>query len=78
MENLTKNEEQVFLKEQEFFSAKVHRRSFLQYAGAGAAGIALIAAGCKKTSANMSAAAMQGFCANGMNFLIYIEQRFAP
>lgn len=30
------------------FNARLQRRSFLQYAGAGAAGIALIAAGCKK------------------------------
>lgn len=30
------------------FSATLERRSFLRYAGAGAAGIALIAAGCKK------------------------------
>ena len=30
----------------------MHRRSFLQYAGAGAAGIALVAAGCKKDRVN--------------------------
>ncbi|MDF3076612.1 MAG: Tat (twin-arginine translocation) pathway signal sequence containing protein [Sphingobacteriaceae bacterium] len=47
MENLSHVDE----KEQptgDFLSANVHRRSFLKYAGAGAAGIALIAAGCKK------------------------------
>lgn len=48
MENVTKNEELVFLKEQEFLSSGVNRRSFLRYAGAGTAGIILLAAGCKK------------------------------
>nr|WP_276902019.1 ferritin-like domain-containing protein [Pedobacter kyonggii] len=40
----TKNE----LQEKSLFDKTVGRRSFLQYAGAGAAGIALVAAGCKK------------------------------
>ena len=40
----TKNE----LREESLFDKTVGRRSFLQYAGAGAAGIALVAAGCKK------------------------------
>ncbi|WP_245235033.1 ferritin-like domain-containing protein [Pedobacter borealis] len=40
----TKNE----LHEKSLFDKTVGRRSFLQYAGAGAAGIALVAAGCKK------------------------------
>lgn len=48
MENLTKHDDHELLKEESFFSKKVQRRSFLQYAGAGAAGIALVAAGCKK------------------------------
>lgn len=49
MTNLTKADEQEVPHEMnDFLSAKVHRRSFLQYAGAGAAGIALVAAGCKK------------------------------
>ncbi|WP_026899336.1 ferritin-like domain-containing protein [Daejeonella oryzae] len=49
MANLTKTDEQGLLKDQkDFLSATLHRRSFLQYAGAGAAGIALVAAGCKK------------------------------
>lgn len=48
MENLSKNEENELLKEQSFFSKRLQRRSFLQYAGAGAASIALIGAGCKK------------------------------
>lgn len=40
----TRNE----LREESLFDKTVGRRSFLQYAGAGAAGIALVAAGCKK------------------------------
>lgn len=40
----TKNE----LQEKSLFDKTVGRRSFLQYASAGAAGIALVAAGCKK------------------------------
>jgi hypothetical protein len=45
MKNL---QEQKTQEEQSVFTARLQRRSFLQYAGAGAAGIALIAAGCKK------------------------------
>ncbi|MBB6239923.1 hypothetical protein HDC90_004585 [Pedobacter sp. AK013] len=36
------------LQEESLFDKTVGRRSFLQYAGAGAAGIALVAAGCRK------------------------------
>lgn len=45
MKNL---QEQNTQEEQGVFTAQLQRRSFLQYAGAGAAGIALMAAGCKK------------------------------
>lgn len=45
MKNL---QEQKSQETQNVFTARLQRRSFLQYAGAGAAGIALIAAGCKK------------------------------
>ena len=48
MRNLTKSEDQALLKEQGIYSSKLERRSFLRFAGAGAAGIALVAAGCKK------------------------------
>ncbi|TCC86751.1 ferritin-like domain-containing protein [Pedobacter hiemivivus] len=49
MKNLQKNEQlDVLQEESNIFNARLQRRSFLQYAGAGAAGIALIAAGCKK------------------------------
>jgi hypothetical protein len=48
MENLTKHDDHEVLKEESFLSKKFQRRSFLQYAGAGVAGIALVAAGCKK------------------------------
>lgn len=48
MENLTKKEKQASQQGQELLTNQFHRRSFLRYAGAGAAGIALLAAGCKK------------------------------
>ena len=53
MDNLKKNEEQNSQQGQELLSSQFHRRSFLRYAGAGAASIALLAAGCKKDSMNM-------------------------
>jgi len=48
MKNFQQDEQEVLQKESGIFTASLQRRSFLQYAGAGAAGIALIAAGCKK------------------------------
>ena len=48
MRNLTNSDDQALLKEQGIYSSKLERRSFLRFAGAGAAGIALVAAGCKK------------------------------
>jgi len=48
MKNVTSQiQEQPSLKG-EFLDKKVQRRSFLKYAGAGAAGVALVAAGCHK------------------------------
>jgi len=41
-------EKEVLLQESGILTAKLQRRSFLQYAGAGVAGVALVAAGCKK------------------------------
>jgi hypothetical protein len=49
MKNLQEQERPEMLEEERsILNARLQRRSFLQYAGAGAAGIALIAAGCKK------------------------------
>ncbi|WP_316841188.1 ferritin-like domain-containing protein [Pedobacter gandavensis] len=47
MKNL-QDEKGVLHEDRSILTAPLQRRSFLQYAGAGAAGIALIAAGCKK------------------------------
>lgn len=47
MENLNKNQQDV-LVEGSILETKLQRRSFLQYAGAGAAVVALTAAGCRK------------------------------
>lgn len=41
-------EKEMLHQESGILTAKLQRRSFLQYAGAGVAGVALIAAGCKK------------------------------
>jgi len=48
MKNFQQEDQDVLHKESGILTATLQRRSFLQYAGAGAAGIALIAAGCKK------------------------------
>ncbi len=47
MENLNEQNRDVVIEES-ILEAKLQRRSFLQYAGAGAAVVALTAAGCKK------------------------------
>jgi hypothetical protein len=41
-------EKEILHQKSGILTAKLQRRSFLQYAGAGVAGVALIAAGCKK------------------------------
>jgi hypothetical protein len=48
MKNFKQEDQELLHKESGILTATLQRRSFLQYAGAGAAGIALIAAGCKK------------------------------
>lgn len=51
MENL--NEQNVLEQEAGILDAKLERRSFLQYAGASAAALALVAAGCRKDRGSM-------------------------
>jgi hypothetical protein len=54
MENLKEHQE-TSARETDILDARLQRRAFLQYAGAGAAAMALVAAGCKKDrSPNMS------------------------
>ncbi|KIO75507.1 Tat (twin-arginine translocation) pathway signal sequence containing protein [Pedobacter lusitanus] len=48
MKSLQEQETELLQRESGILTAKLQRRSFLQYAGAGVAGAALIAAGCKK------------------------------
>jgi hypothetical protein len=50
MKNLQHEEPHSLLEESNIPKAKLHRRSFLQYSGAGLAGLALVAAGCKKNN----------------------------
>jgi len=52
MKNFQQEDQDLLHKESGFLTASLQRRSFLQYAGAGAAGIALLAAGCKKDDDN--------------------------
>lgn len=75
MTNLTKAEDQALLKEQEtFLSSTVGRRSFLQYAGAGAAGIALVAAGCKKDSMSQAGVYLGKDDIGILNYAYALEQ----
>lgn len=54
MKNLQEQDEQESLqKEPSMLTSPLQRRSFLKFAGASAAGMALIAAGCKKDRNNM-------------------------
>jgi len=54
MKNLLNEDQEILHKESGILSATLQRRSFLQYAGAGAAGIALLAVGCKKDNNDSS------------------------
>jgi hypothetical protein len=51
MENLNDQKQDVMLSDSTVLDTKLQRRSFLQYAGAGAALVALTAVGCKKDRA---------------------------
>ena len=48
MSNITTDETRLQKDESSLYSARFQRRSFLQFAGAGAAGVALLMAGCEK------------------------------
>jgi len=48
MNNLKQEDKEISQKSESILNARLRRRSFLQYAGAGAAGVALMAAGCSK------------------------------
>lgn len=50
MKNFQQEDQEMLQAESSMLTSKLQRRSFLQFAGAGAAGIALMAAGCKKDS----------------------------
>lgn len=56
MKNYQQEGSELLQRESGILTAKLERRSFLQYAGAGAAGIALIAAGCKKDNNSSTSA----------------------
>jgi hypothetical protein len=50
MKNLQQDEPHLLLEKSNITKAKLPRRSFLRYSAAGVAGLALIAAGCKKNN----------------------------
>jgi len=52
MENLNDQKQDLLAEDSSFMQAKLQRRSFLQFAGAGAAVVALTAAGCRKDRIN--------------------------
>lgn len=58
MSNITTDETRLQKDEHSLYSAKFQRRSFLQFAGAGAAGVALIMAGCEKDNGQAAIASM--------------------
>ncbi|MXV50229.1 twin-arginine translocation signal domain-containing protein [Pedobacter sp. HMF7647] len=76
MENLTKAEEIVSHDNSDFLTANVQRRSFIKYAGAATAAVALIAAGCKKShDGNNGAEAYLGRGDTGiLNYAYALEQ----
>ena len=73
---LDQENEQDYQKEKDsFFSKGMQRRNFLQYAGASAAGIALVAAGCKKDHHNYPDAVDLGSGDIGiLNYAYALEQ----
>lgn len=54
MSNITTDETRLQTGEKSLYSAKFQRRSFLQFAGVGAAGVALLMAGCEKDGGQAS------------------------
>jgi hypothetical protein len=74
MKNLSKAEDQALIKEQDFFSSKLERRSFLRYAGAGAAGMALVAAGCKKDEKGKAGVYLGSGDVGILNYAYALEQ----
>jgi len=58
----------------ELMNARLQRRSFLKYAGAGAAGIALVAAGCKKDHDNDSGVRLGEGDVGILNYAYALEQ----
>src|SRR6476469_6127096 len=75
MENLVNEEQNSMVENEGFFSKKLQRRNFLQYAGASAAGLALLAAGCKKDNDNFNTGVDLGSGDIGiLNYAYALEQ----
>ncbi|HEY0177835.1 MAG TPA: twin-arginine translocation signal domain-containing protein, partial [Pedobacter sp.] len=77
MKNFQQEDQELLHKESGILTATLQRRSFLQYAGAGAAGIALIAAGCKKdnnTGSSNNGVNLGGGDSGILNYAYALEQ----
>ncbi len=68
---MLKTEECETLQKQGFLSANVHRRSFLKFAGPGAASVALLAAGCSKNDQELPMVPGENFGSGNVAILIY-------
>ena len=74
MENQSLTEKKEIFENESFFTKNLQRRSFLQYAGASAAGIALVAAGCKKNKNDNGAVYFGSGDIGILNYAYALEQ----
>ena len=74
MKNQETLDEQEVVHEESFLTKNLQRRSFLRYAGASAAGIALVAAGCKKDRKNDSRVDLGSGDIGILNYAYALEQ----
>jgi len=75
MKNFKQTEDVALLgNSDELMNARLQRRSFLKYAGAGAAGIALVTAGCKKDHDNDSGVRLGEGDVGILNYAYALEQ----
>ncbi|MEO5911194.1 MAG: ferritin-like domain-containing protein [Pelobium sp.] len=75
MKEFANDEQELQVEKESFFDKKLQRRNFLQYAGVSAAGLALVAAGCKKDDNNFNAGVDLGSGDIGiLNYAYALEQ----
>ncbi len=75
MKSFVEDEKELHIENESLFSKKLQRRNFLQYAGASAAGLALVAAGCKKDKNDFNSGVYLGSGDIGiLNYAYALEQ----